>query len=302
MAGTHDPRGIIATYLNTLPYRGRTSRADNQYIKDVITGTGGFDANFEYGNGQRGMWYTTSINILTVLVRSGKFFPFGIEEQWMGAFQEAAETMRADMEHNYLQKEAQREREQKEEAARRSKAKPAPTPIAKPTKKLDARLAFFKPKQTTKSAPKAAPAVAPRATQTQAPTSARKSAGASGVSPSSTEVALCGPKGSVVALSKEVIAYSDGVTWLGPRGTLSDEGRILRWCKVIESDARETLLHGPLGDHDWFYGLEPDPKAYGRDAYFDEERCASLAALGYAKFADELVEQWTQNRMQARVS
>ena len=102
----------------------------------MVLGTGGFDANFEYGNGQRGMWYTTSINILTCLVRSGKFFPFGIEEQWMGAFQEAADKMRADMEQDYLMKEADREREQKEEAARRSKAKPAPMPIAKPTKKL----------------------------------------------------------------------------------------------------------------------------------------------------------------------
>ena len=110
MAGTNDPRGIIATYLNTLPYHGRTNRADNQYIKDLVHGNGGFDASFEYGNGQRGMWYTTSINILTCLVRSGKFFPFGIEEQWMEAFQEAADTMRADMEHNYLMKEADRER------------------------------------------------------------------------------------------------------------------------------------------------------------------------------------------------
>ena len=297
MAGTNDPRGIIATYLNTLPYHGRTNRADNQYIKDLVLGTGGFDANFEYGNGQRGMWYTTSINILTCLVRSGKFLPFGIEEQWMEAFQEAADTMRADMEHDYLMKEADREREQKEAATRRSRAKPAPMPIAKPTKKLDARSALRKPKVATTSAPAAAPMMAPSATQTHAPTFERVG---TGVSPSSEEVARCGPKGSVVALPAEVIAYSSTVDFLGPCGTLSDEGRVLRWCKVIESDARETLIRGPMGDHDWFYGLEPDPKPYGRDAYFDEGRCASLAALGYAKFADELIAQWTQSQMRLR--
>ena len=299
MAGTNDPGGIIATYLNTLPYHGRTNRADNQYIKDMVHGNGGFDANFEYGNGQRGMWYTTSINILTCLVRSGKFFPFGIEEQWMEAFQAAADELRADMEQDYLAKVAQREREQKEEAARRSKAKPAPTPIAKPIKKLAAKSALRKPNATTMSAPAAAPMLAPSATQTQAPTLERVG---SGVSPSSEEVARCGPNGSVVVLPEEVIAYSSSVHFLGPCGTLSDEGRILRWCKVIESDARETLRHGPLGDHDWFYGLEPDPKPYGREAYFDEERCASLAALGYAKFADELIEQWTQSQMQLRAT
>ena len=299
MAGTNDPRGIIATYLNTLPYHGRTNRADNQYVKDLVRGNGGFDASFEYGNGQRGMWYTTSINILTSLVRSGKFFPFGIEEQWMDSFQEAADEMRADMEHDYLMKEAQREREQKEEATRRSKAKPAPTPIAKPTKKLDARSAFRKPNPTTKSAPAAAPVLAPNAMQTQVPTSERVG---SGVSPSSEEVSRCGPKGSVVVLPEVVIAYASTVHVLGPCGTLSNEGRILRWCKVIESDARETLLRGPLGEHDWFYGMEPDPKPYGREAYFDEERCASLAALGYSKFAEELTEQWTQNQIQLRAS
>lgn len=297
MAGTNDPRGIIATYLNTLPYHGRTNRADNQYVKDLVHGNGGFDASFEYGNDQRGMWYTTSVNILTCLVRSGKFFPFGIEEQWMEAFQAAADELRADMEHDYLMKEAQREREQKEEAARRSKAKPAPTPIAKPTKKLAAKSAFRKPKPTTMSAPAAAPVLAPSATQTQAPTSEKVG---SGVSPSSEEVSRCGPNGSVVVLPEEVIGYSSAVYFLGPCGTLSDEGRILRWCKVIESDARETLLRGPLGAHDWFYGLEPDPKPYGRAAYFDEERCASLAALGYAKFADELIAQWTQSQIQLR--
>ena len=217
----------------------------------------------------------------------------------MEAFQAAADELRADMEQDYLAKLAQREREQKEEAAKRSKAKPAPMPIAKPTKKLAAKSAFFKPKATTMSAPAAAPMLAPSATQTQAPTLERVD---SGVSPSSEEVERCGPEGSVVVLPEEVIAFSSTVNYLGPCGTLSNEGRILRWCKVIESDARETLRRGPLGDHDWFYGLEPDPKPYGRDAYFDEERCASLAALGYAKFADELIQQWTQSQIQLRAT
>ena len=291
MAGSSDPSGIFATYLATLPYRGRTQRSDNQFIKLSISGSGGFDAQFEYGNGQKGIWHTSCVSRLIGLVESGKFQPFGIEEQWLHAFLQAAQEFRGKAEAEFLSQQAARNEERNRVAA-----KPVPAPMATPIKKnpatgklklvanaSGARAPARAP--APKPAPNPAPKPAPKSAATQVPLTMGS------VCATPEDRALCGPNGTVVQLQPDVVAYSDSVDFLGPRGTLSNEARILRWCLVIAGDAREALRAAPSGD-DWFHGLEPNPGAHGHDAFWDKPRCASLAALGYAKFARELTEEW----------
>lgn len=283
MAASSDPSGIFATYLATLPYRGRTQRSDNQFIKDAISGSGGFDAQFEYGSGQRGIWHTSCVSRLIGLVESGKFHPFGIEEQWLHAFLQAAQEFRDKAEAAFLSQQAARNAERS-----RVSACPVPTPVAKPIKKATLHPCKPKPKPVAKTsgaralAPKPAPRSSAAAQVPKPP---------SGVCATSEDRMRCGPNGTVVQLEPEVVAYSDSVDFLGPRGTLSNEARILRWCLVIASDAREALGAAP-SDDDWFHGLEPNPGAHGHDAFWNKPRCASLAALGCAKFARELTEEW----------
>jgi len=97
-----------------------------------------------------------------------------------------------------------------------------------------------------------------------------------GVPPTAHEVAECKRLG----LTKEAIAYSNNVDELGPRGTLSNEGRILRWCEVLTSDARYDV--GEANRDDYFRSsvwLPAAEKAHLRYAKSLNER-AALASWG----------------------
>jgi len=56
-----------------------------------------------------------------------------------------------------------------------------------------------------------------------------------GVAPNAAEVAECARMG----FTPQAIAYSNSCDQLGPRGTLSNEGRILRWCSFFPMDDDE---------------------------------------------------------------
>ena len=75
-----------------------------------------------------------------------------------------------------------------------------------------------------------------------------------------------------LGFTQEAITYSNNVDELGPRGTLSNEGRILRWCEVLTSDARYDVGEA------------------NRDNYFRPEvwlPAAEQAHLRYAKSLNE---------------
>ena len=97
---------------------------------------------------------------------------------------------------------------------------------------------------------------------------------AMGVWPTAHEKAECERLG----LTKEAVAYSNNIDELGPRGTLSHEGRILRWCEVLTSDARHDVW--ALNPDDYFKSrvwLPVAEKAHLRYAQSLNER-AALAA------------------------
>ena len=107
----------------------------------------------------------------------------------------------------------------------------------------------------------------------------------SGVRATDEETRQCSTNGSIVKLNKNVIEFSNKLDFLGPRGTLSNEGRILRWCLILNDNSREALLHGPSG---WFADLETNTAGHGEKAFFDSDRCARFAARAHKKFANEL--------------
>jgi hypothetical protein len=82
-----------------------------------------------------------------------------------------------------------------------------------------------------------------------------------GVQPTDAEVDTC----AWLGLTTEAIAFSDTLNELGPRGTLSNEGRILRWCAVLTSDARYKLEK------------ERSPDYFNPDAYLPAAREDQLA-------------------------
>lgn len=56
-----------------------------------------------------------------------------------------------------------------------------------------------------------------------------------GVQSTAAEVAECARLG----FTEQAIAHSNTLLELGPRGTLSDEGRLLRWCSYMRTPEQE---------------------------------------------------------------
>ena len=80
-------------------------------------------------------------------------------------------------------------------------------------------------KRKAQTAPAREPDVAPASKPT------KKKDGV-GLEPSVAEVAECKRLG----FTEEAIAYSNCCDELGPRGSLSNEGRVLRWCSFFDHD------------------------------------------------------------------
>jgi len=206
---------IIQQYLAAPPYLGRSSFADKDYVKATCGCTCCWDA-------AKKMWGTRQIDCLIALVRSRKFQPFGIEPGWYGELVDAAYAFASEAEAKWREENAP-------PAQQPSAPKPAPKPAPRPAKKLAA-----KPEPIRKPAPSKPPAAAPSSAHAQ-PAAASTSGGLP--APRPEEVAECARLG----FTAESIAYSDHLNHLGPRGTLSNEGRLLRWCLVLSSDARHDV-------------------------------------------------------------
>ena len=87
--------------------------------------------------------------------------------------------------------------------------------------------------------------------------------------PTAHETAECERLG----FTPEAIAYSNNVDELGPRGTLSNEGRILRWCEVLTSDARYDVGEA------------------NRDDYFKSKVWMPVAEQAHLRYAKSLNER-----------
>jgi len=227
---------VIRCYLNDPPYYGRSGFNHAALVKQLCGSTRTWDP-------VRKLWGTKCTDALQDLIASGKWHPVGIEHEWKGQFQRAAQKHREDAQTQWnARQEAQRVAEAAAEAAAAAlkRRTPASWVIARGTPKRP-KAATAAATTATVSAPDPSPAPAPR-------TPAEKTARI-GVEPTSAEVAECARLG----FTDKAIAFSDTLNMLGPRGTLSNEGRILRWCVALTSAARYALERSP----DYF-----EPKVY----------------------------------------
>lgn len=214
---------VIRCYLNDPPYYGRSGFNHAALVKQLCGSTRTWDP-------VRKLWGTKCTDALQDLVASGKWHPIGIEHEWKGQFQRAAQKHREDAQARWdAQQAAQRASIAEAEAAEaaRRRRTPASWVIASGTPK--------KPKAAAATAPvpQPPPATGPRTPAEKLPRT--------GVEPTAAEVAECARLG----ITDAAITFSDTLNMLGPRGTLSNEGRILRWCVALTSAARCELERSP---------------------------------------------------------
>lgn len=254
---------ITRNYILRPPYYGKSTFADRVAVKNLCGPTCCYDS-------VRKLWGTKCEDALQDLIKSRKWQPFGIEYEWNPRLVRAAREHRQQLETRWVaDQEAQAQDAQRQIEASHAKS-PASWFTAKSTPN---------PKRV-KTAPASTPAPKVVATKAAAPIASTKH----GVLPTPNEVMECADLG----FSADSIAFSDTLNELGPRGTLSSEGRILRWCVSLRSGAREHLFINSVDEDDFFHNLEVDPGPYGVEAYFDAERLAKLTRLASVKFADRL--------------
>lgn len=250
-----DSASNIERYLANPPYFGRSGFADRERVKKLC-GEGG-ERVFD---GERKLWGTRNPDNLGRLITSRAWTPYGLDASCTGTLIRRARERREEQEAakaaEAAAKEATKEAAKQAAAAKREAAAQAKREAATAAKQKAAKAIKTVVEDATVATPPApASAAAPR-----------------GVEPTAHEVAECKRLG----FTKEAIAYSDNLNELGPRGTLSNEGRLLRWCEVLTSDARYDVGEA------------------NRDDYFKSKvwlPVAEQAHLQYAKSLNERVAQ-----------
>ena len=217
---------IIQTYLRRPPYYGRSAYKHVADVKVLCGPTCTWDP-------VQKLWGTKCTEALQDLVASNKWHPVGIEYEWKGQFLNAAQQHREDLKARWAaqQEAAKAEAEAAEAAAAAAKRRtPASWILGSSTPKKP-KVAFAPPPVPSRDRP---------------PKKAKATMSSHGVEPTEAEVNECARLG----FTDEAIAFSDTLNELGPRGTLSNEGRVLRWCTVLTSDARYEV--GQRNKEDYF--------------------------------------------------
>ena len=241
------------TYLSAPPYMGFSDFAHLHVVKQLC-GEGGERVY----DGNRRAWGTTSLQHLVRLIGSGVWFPLGIEQSFYGTLTAAAKALLAVQEQEWIESEARRlaALKQAQEAAARKAAGEKRAQAAKAAKEArEAEAARRREKAAAEAAARAA----------EAPTTTMRA----GVEPNAAEVAECARMG----FTAEAIEFADTLNQLGPRGTLSLEGRLLRWCSFFdheEADEPIVELTREERKRSWNYEQrlplpETNSRAYARE-------------------------------------
>ena len=211
-SGSQPHLDTLEQYLDKPPYYGKSSHLDNVAVRQLCGPTAKFDH-------KRKMWGTSCEDALRNLISSQKWKPAGIERTWYASLMRAAQAHRTKAEAQWL---AQQEAEAK--AAKE----------AEPQKRATMWLgdAAARPSAKAKVAPAApapAPAPAPASASWRDRPEAKKKKTRDGLAPTSMEASECARMG----FTEEAIAYSKRLDELGPHGSLSDEGRMLRYFSLV---------------------------------------------------------------------
>ncbi|MBN37115.1 MAG: hypothetical protein CMI29_01480 [Opitutae bacterium] len=223
----------IQQYVNNPPYYGRSHPRDCARVKELCGPTRKFD--FE-----RKLWATRCTDALRALVASKKWQPVGIDKEANAPLMRAAVEHRARAEAEWKAAEEAR-KAQEEEERKRLVVEEAIKMSKKKAREAEAAIAELKAKRQKRAAEAKAVAVLPFASKPKPVPAAAAAASAKeekrdGIDPSEAEVAECARLG----FTAQAIAYSRTLTKLGPRGSLSDEGRVLRYC-LLTCDADESV-------------------------------------------------------------
>jgi hypothetical protein len=203
----------IDLYLERPPYYGRSHARDNAIVKPLCGPTGRFD-------GECKMWTTRCEDALRALIASDKWHPVGIDSVDYAPLMRAAEKRRANAEARWkAEQEARKVRE--EEERKKQVVEEAIKMSRKKAREAAAAVAEIKAKRQKREEEAKAAAAAPVAAA-KPPAEKKRD----GLEPTMAEVAECKRLG----FTEQAIAYSNTLIQLGPRGSLSNEGRVLRWC------------------------------------------------------------------------
>lgn len=212
----------IQLYLERPPYYGRSHARDNAIVKPLCGSTGRFD-------GECKMWTTRCEDALRALIASDKWHPVGIDSVDYAPLMRAAEKRRANAEARWKAEQEAR-KAQEEEKRKKQVLEEAMKMSRKKAREAQAAVAELKAKRQKREA-EAKAAAAPVAAA-KPPAEKKRD----GIEPSEAEVAECARLG-FTALA---IAYSRKLPELGPSGSLSDEGRLLRYC-LLTRDPDESV-------------------------------------------------------------
>ena len=260
----------VARYLARPPFYGKSAIGDRLVVKQLCGPTAIFDNSYK-------MWGTKCEDALRHLVASKKWWPVGIEHDQHAPLMRAADDQRTKAEAAWVAEQA-RKRAAAAEALREAEAKHKSwlSGLKAPTSKRKANEKMARGATATATA-----------TVGQGATPRTKN-DVCGVCATASEVAECKRLG----FSEDAIAKSNACDELGPRGTLSNEGRVLRWCSVLTTGARHHLYHGTDDFEDFYYGIEDScyDGVHGFAAFRDEDRIAKLSEAAHRKFAKRLAE------------
>jgi len=213
----------IERYLEQPPYCGRSHVRDNVAVKKLCGPTAQFDQS-------RKVWSTRCEDALRSLVASKKWQPIGIKESAYAPLMRAAQERRVKAEAEWVAaEEAKAVLRKAAEEQRRLKAARAVSTMVTTEKKRKAHA-------TREREPDVAPASTPIKKKLRA-----------GLEPSVAEVAECKRLG----FTEEAIIHSNCCDELGPRGSLSNEGRILRWCSFFDHDDDVQELDRQARQRSW---------------------------------------------------
>lgn len=238
---------VLEQYLANPPYYGRSHPRDSAAVKALCGPTRKFDY-------ERKLWATRCTDALRGLVASKKWQPLGIHKEANAPLMRAADVHRANAEAAWLAEQAAKTA--RDDAERKKKAVADAILMSKrKAREAQAAIAELKAKRQ-KTQAKAASAPAPASVPAVAHASWRqhppKKKERDGIEPTDAEVAECARLG----FTAHAITYSTNCNELGPRGTLSDEGRVLRWCSQLgnaEDERTDNELNREQRRRSWNY-------------------------------------------------
>lgn len=246
----------VALYLERPPYYGRSHARDNAIVKPLCGPTARFD-------GECKMWSTRCEDALRALIASDKWRPVGIDPGDYAPLMRAAEERRAKAEAWWKAEQARLVAEKQARQARQKEANEKAARQRMAEEKAQAERDAKRKKREHEEAKQAAK---------KRPEKNKRD----GLEPSAVEVAECKRLG----FTNQAIAYSKRLDEMGPRGSLSDEGRLLRYCALTRQHEEPVPeLTREERRRAWHYEQRwPLPEAASRAYALELESQAAAAA------------------------